>query len=172
MEPLAPPLDRPLSFNDTFVDFIPLVDPSPLPTTNFFPTTNALALYDRLGNKCSVPSSGNAMLFDIDEGDEEEAADDEDGPGGESDGAAEAILQEGVTMQRQTSKRPAVPVIDIGSDSSDDDMKIVYSVPGSSVTWTGGTFRPRVHSVWNVVVKERNSPHRRTWLSYTLWRIH
>lgn len=87
------------------------MDPSPLPTSNFLPTTNALALHDRLGRNKSIANAHDRGLSDIDEGDEmvdHTAADDDDR--GESDGAAEAILEEGATMQRSCSKRPVTSV--------------------------------------------------------------
>lgn len=101
--PPSPPQPFP-SFNN-LPDYIPLVDTFPLPSTNFLPTTNALALHDRRGRDRNIPAMHDSHLSDIDEGDEmpEDAAIDI-GDTGASDDAVEAILEEGVAMQRHTSK--------------------------------------------------------------------
>lgn len=138
-----------MSFDDVLGDYIPLVDPIPLPTTDFLPSSNALALYDRIGRKQSTPSIQDPVLFDIVDEDKMDADVEANDNEGNNDGATEAILEEGATIKRHRSKQPVVPVIDIQSDSSDDDLSIVCSVPGSSVQRTRGKFRPRVHSIAN-----------------------
>lgn len=93
MEPLASPPDPSFNFNDMLGDFIPLVDPSPLPTKDFLPSTNALALIDRFGRKRSTLVVHCLILLDIDKGVEmlaDDAAD--NGDGGVSNGATNAIL--------------------------------------------------------------------------------
>lgn len=163
MEPLAASPKPLLSFDDDLGNYMLLVEPSSLPTTNFLPTTNTLSLFDAIGRNRNLP-----VLYDIpkdvdiltDDGDDglgkelarsmdvacdrgggqsdggggptNGAGDQIDGGGAHNNGAAEAILKEGIRMKRK--KRPLEHVIDLGSDSSDADCLIVFSIPGTSVT--------------------------------------
>lgn len=142
VELLAPPLQPSLKFDNSLGDYILLIDPLPFPTTNFLPSTEALALIDRRGRNMNIPdadipSNGN-MLLDEDDGDKE---------GTQSKGVVEVILEEGITMQRHTTKQPKAIVIDLDSDS-DNDCSIDFSVLGMSVTC------PPVQSITSVVVKK------------------
>lgn len=94
---MPPSPNRPLTFNDKLWNYISLVDPSPLPTTNFLPSTDALSLFDRLER--STLARHDHVLYNIDKGVEMLADDTVDGEtSGHSDGAVEAILEEGVVM--------------------------------------------------------------------------
>lgn len=160
---MAPPLPPPLQFQDTLGDYIPLVDPSSLPTYNFLPSIEALAMTDCRGRSRNILDGGtplkSTMLNDEDVVDDNRVL---------SEGAADAILEEGIAMQRHIKKRVIAIVISLNSNS-DDDWQIVFSVPGgSSFTCTRGNTCPLVHSMTSVVVKkEPKSPGAPS--SPTLW---
>lgn len=152
LEPLASPSDPPLTYPESLGDFILLVDPSLLPTSNFLPSTNALSLTDRCGRKRASSSAHHPQLSNI-EGVELLADDVADNGGGESDGVVDAILQ-GAINPRQALKQLERTIIDAGSDSSNDHCCIVYSVPSSSVAQIEGDYHPLVHSLTDIVVKK------------------
>lgn len=72
----------------------------------------------------------------------------------DSDGTADAMLQEGAVMKRHRLKEAASSIIQIESDSSNDDCEIVYSVLGTTVIRTGWQFHPPILSIANIVVKK------------------
>lgn len=163
VKPLAAPSKPPLTFDDDLENYILVVDPSLLPTTNFLSSTNAIALTDNKGRNMNIPivhlpvlyyiAKGVDML--IDDGDGKGVGGPSDGDGGHRDGAAKAILKEGISMQRKTTKRPTIGVIDMGSNNLDDNCSIVFSIPKIAITQTGGNCDPLVQSVSNIVVKTK-----------------
>lgn len=155
MEPLPPPPKTPLYFNDKFEEYVSLVDPSSMPTTDFLPTTDSLSLHDRLGTNRSIPTKNGGILYEVDDEDVLlESADPDLHDGADSEGAADATLEEGATMKRRKSKPPPPPLIVLDSDSFDDDCTIICSVPGSTVARSRGPFHPPLHSVTDIVVKK------------------
>lgn len=97
VEPLGSPSKLPLTFDDSFGNYISLVDPGSLLITNFLPSTDSMALTDRMGRSHNTtPYEGLKILT-------KNVA--EDIVARDSDGVADAILDKGVTMKRQSTKR-------------------------------------------------------------------
>lgn len=90
---MSPPLPTPLHFDNPLVDYIPLVDPSPLPMTIFLPSIEVVALTDPRGRRRNILD--NAMPLNSTMEIDEKQCDDECPC---SEGAADAILEEGITM--------------------------------------------------------------------------
>lgn len=159
-EPIDTTHKPPLTFDDTLGEYISLVDPISLPTFDFLPSTDAMALIERRGKSCNIPTSNGLILYELEEAINITTADAaEDIWAGESDCAADAILEERVVMKRQTAKWLAPDLIDLGSDSSDDECAIVYSILGIGVKRSGSSTHSPVKSTTTLVVKrEPTSP--------------
>lgn len=128
-----PPVKSSLTFDSSLGDYIPLVDPMGLPLSNYLPSIDTLALLDRVGRRWDQSTmepttvQKHSIVADV-EGDKIV-----DGGANLSDGAAKAVL-----LGRPPFKTPHAicigpTLIDLNFDDNEDDCKIVYSIPGSSV---------------------------------------
>lgn len=139
---------------DAFLgDYISLKDLVGLPTTNFLPSIETLALLDRAGRRHDqafmqpVPMLQGVPAVDI------VAKKSADNIAGDSNGAVEAVVLGCLPLKNSNGPTP----IDISSDNNNDECKIMYNIPGSSMQRTGGKMNPPVRSIANIVVKTKPS---------------
>lgn len=147
------------TFDDVLGDYISLKDPIGLLVIDFLPSIETLALLDHVGRRRDQLFLKPTRVFRDVLAAHMMATNIADDIAGNNDGVAKAELLGRPTLKSMNGISTGPTLIDLSSDDNDDNYKIVYSIPGTSVQHTGGKMSPPIRSIASVVVKmEPSSP--------------